>query len=300
MTPMHGRSTALLVTLALAGGCAEDASQSAEATAAEDVNWYLDNRGVAADRLERATRPPWWSMQRRSKTDRPPFESAPPALKTEQDLCCLGPGTWPVQTLLEQGQFAKALPEASRLLHEEPSNDLGRLLFARAAQQVGQRDDALREYQHVIARAPGVQQAYVAAGELLSEMSRHDEALAALDRALAIASTPEAHLARGTALCQASKIDQAEWDLWKAQQGDPEDGHAYYALAWIAAWRGQPAQVIYLLRFAARDEKVFRERINQRRISADPGFTPIREHPGFVQYLTSLPAAPLEGGSPPR
>jgi len=286
----------LPLLLGLTPGCSEDAPL---VPAPQEPERYLANRAVAAGPTELATRPPWRSMQQRDPASAArAFQGRAPARQRIEDLCCADTQVRSIQDRLEQGAAARALAESSRVLHELPDNDLARLVHARAARRQGRIDVALREFQNTVTRAPGLHEAHLAVGQLLSERSRHDEALAALDRALLLASTPEAHLARGIALCRSGRTDEAEQDLWKAVEGNSRDGLAYYALAWLAASRGQPAQVIHLLRFAARDQEVFEERINRKRLMADTGFRPVHDHPGFVQYLAALPADPLAAAPP--
>ncbi len=180
------------------------------------------------------------------------------------------------------------------MVNKDPNNTMAWFLLAMGIKEIKEEDVALEIFDAVIKKEPGLWKAHLEKGILLSDLRRFDAALDALDHAEALKPSYEVYLNRGSALCFASRFDEPEWDLWKTVKIAPEDGNAYYDIAWVHAQRREPTKTVEMLRFASRDEALFEKRISQSTLTEDPFFKPLLEIPDFKAYLALLPSHDLK------
>ena len=80
-----------------------------------------------------------------------------------------------VTVLHKRQKFEKALEQAAYLREEYPGNDVFELTYANQSVAVGNYDEALAIYDHVIAKHPDFAQAYLTRGHALKTVGRVDE-----------------------------------------------------------------------------------------------------------------------------
>jgi hypothetical protein len=260
-----------------------------------DASWevYRAHRPIVAGAGERARIPPWKEMGRRVPNAEPfgPGQEVPDGTDIEEL-----PGKLPFAELPSDASRDERIRtrDACRRLVEQDAGNLRALwCLAKALQDLGEAEAALVAYDKLTAAAPGLPEAHLERGVLLSDMFRHDEALISLDRADALEPGWDVHLNRGIALCFGERFRLAEWDLWKAVEAEPEDGNAYWDLAWLYAQVGDAKRAVEMLRFAARDEQLFGGRFWARNVYGDLFLKPIHDDPVFVDYVGRLPPKPF-------
>ena len=179
------------------------------------------------------------------------------------------------------------------MLAGDPSNLLALWHRATARALLGEGGPALDDFTRLVEAAPGFAAGWREHGILLSDLFRFDEALRSLDRAAVLEPDRDVYLNRAIALCFSRRFPEAEWDLWKAVDLDPEDGNAYWDIAWMYAQRGDAASAVEALRFAARDEELFARRFGRNEVLYDVFLAPIRESVEFQTYVARLPPRPF-------
>lgn len=265
-----------------------------------EVQRYLENPRVAAAKGDIPRRMPWDKMGRRKVT------SAPFGGKVPKHI--------PVEVWLEEhpvlrnlwrtfeddsgdpvgdADFRKVVKVARARTDKDPDDTRAWFLLAMGLKELQQENTALEILQAVTQKEPGLWKAHLELGILLSDMKRFDEGLVALDRAAALDASYEVFLNRGIALCFALRFNPSEWDLWKAVETAPDDGNAYYDLAWVHAQRKEPALTVEMLRYASRDPALFQKRISRETLVGDTFFRPVRETPEFQAYLAIIPSHDL-------
>jgi hypothetical protein len=276
----------LLLATALGVGCtcAADPGPTGNPRTLDE---YLGDVRVAAQPGDRPQIPPWAGMGRRTYV--PPAAQDLPAAVDVWDL----PGD--VGELAEPdermspGELGRIRDAALVLVREDPGNLLA-LWHATAARQVlGDAPGALGGYNQLVIMAPGLVPAHIQRSILLADLFRFEEALAELDYAEALQPSWDVYLNRGIALCFARRFEESEWDLWKAVEADPNDGNAYWDLAWVYAQRGDAARTVELLRWAARDRELFSRRFTRDKVRYDVFLSAVGGEPEFVAYAERLP-----------
>jgi tetratricopeptide (TPR) repeat protein len=106
-------------------------------------------------------------------------------------------------------------------------------------QQTGDREAALRTAQAVIQRYPFLDRPYIAAGDLLVEMQRYDEALSYYRGALRRGESAAARRMMGTVLLQQGQRQAAIRHLERARDLDPRNAQTLYNLAGAYALTNQ-------------------------------------------------------------
>jgi tetratricopeptide (TPR) repeat protein len=106
-------------------------------------------------------------------------------------------------------------------------------------QQTGDREAALRTAQAVILRYPFLDRPYIAAGDLLIEMQRYDEALSYYRAALRRGESAAAQRMMGTVLLQQGQRQAAIRHLERARELDPRNAQTLYNLAGAYALTNQ-------------------------------------------------------------
>ncbi len=115
----------------------------------------------------------------------------------------------------------------------------GRILLANAYSAEGRLEEALIETQRAVDLAPDHDSHY-AAGLILAQLGRWEEAVARYDAALAIApSSAEALKAKGEALMEAGRLAEAEKPLLAGYSLDPKGSEAPRRLGVIYAMEGR-------------------------------------------------------------
>jgi len=261
------------------------------------VKRYLSDRRIAAGKEEKARHGPWNAMGHR-KMNRAPFKGNPPRFVSEEDFfgkrdVILDLWKQHEDDSTDDERFRYILEKARALLKKDPRDIQARFLEAMSLKELGQEEKSLRLFNQVIRDRPGFWKARLEKGILLSDMFRFDEALEVFDQAHAITEDWEIYLNRGIALCFAGRFDESEWDLWKAVEGDPADGNAYYDLAWVHAQRREPKVAVEMLRFSARDKTLLTRRISRATLIFDRFMGPIKDDPVFQAYLVLLPTHDL-------
>lgn len=99
----------------------------------------------------------------------------------------------------------------------------------------GKTDEALAAYRHAIAwqkeSAPAPEQPYLNLGNLLITLERPEEAIAPLQKAIALApKDAQGHLRLGTAYLHLDRLGEAERELHEAVRLAPDDATAHYQL----------------------------------------------------------------------
>ena len=281
------RGASLLLLLLLWGSGCTCASDPVAGGDPRTLDAYLADVRVAAQPGERPEIPPWEGMGRRVYD--PPDAATLPVAVDVWDL----PGD--VADLAEPDE-RMSLDElvgirdaASAMVRQDPGNLLA-LWHATAAKQVlGDAVGALGGYNQLVIVAPGLAPAHVQRAILLADLFRFEEALAELDYAEALQPGWDVYLNRGIALCFAERFEESEWDLWKAVEADPEDGNAYWDLAWVYAKRGDAENTVEMLRWSARDRELFSRRFTRDKVRYDVFLSAVGGDSTFVAYTERLP-----------
>lgn len=128
--------------------------------------------------------------------------------------------------LLQLRQYEAALSWAERLRQARPSA-ASALAVARVLCGLRRHAGALEILDAVLAGEPGNADAWSGRGEVLTELDRGHEALAAFERALEIAGpTPMARRNAATALARAGRAEEAAARLQEIVDEDPRNGDA--------------------------------------------------------------------------
>jgi protein O-GlcNAc transferase len=128
--------------------------------------------------------------------------------------------------LQNQGKFAEALDAYDRAIKLRPGDIEAAYNRAVALQQHGRRDEAESAYRDILRQSPN-RFVYLNLGSLLQEQGRADEALAAIDAALALdPSYAEGHFNRGILLAQQGRLDEAIDAYQKAVRLRPDFAEA--------------------------------------------------------------------------
>ncbi len=262
-----------------------------EHVAARELAHYLANPLAAAPRDEVAKRPAWSSMGR-FPSNPAPFGPNPPTPIRQEDLPA-NPGVYELMALVGDERWPEAEALARERLRADPDEALARAMLGWALTELDRVDDAEATLGSLVKAFPGYIDGWVQLGILRSNDRRVDESVDAFDHAIALRDVWEARLGRGIALCRANRFQQAEFDLWKAVELSPQDGNAYYDLAWIAAQRREPETSAYLLRFAAREPRLLAVRVCKEVLLSDYYFEPVWHEPAFRAYLAHLPTTCL-------
>lgn len=153
---------------------------------------------------------------------------------------------WPFKPLKAPGQAFKNFQPANeveaiayRVAKEELGFVNGQLALAKFYESNGQNDDALRQYQALVASSPLDYQVMLAVAHQLLESGRLDQALPFLFASLQIKDTPIANKWIGQVFLNFQKPKQAEGYLEKAVAMQPDDGQAIYALTGAYIMTGQ-------------------------------------------------------------
>jgi tetratricopeptide (TPR) repeat protein len=112
---------------------------------------------------------------------------------------------------MSRHRHAAALQALDALHGFAPHHPAGLIARAQALKQLERADDALRFAQQAVAAAPTSADAHNVLGQVLQSMGRHDEALAAFDRAAALPGTvaEEALIGRATLFMETGRKDEA-------------------------------------------------------------------------------------------
>ena len=258
-----------------------------EDVARDELSVYLDDRTAAAAPGEVAPRPPWSTMGRHVQAPRP-FGWRKPR-EWQQDKLPAGPGIHQLTALVDTELYGRAEALARARLAADPKDAQTAALLGWVLTELDRIDEAEVVLEALLEDYPGYVDGWVELGILRSNDRRLEESLAAFDHALALREGWEVRLGRGIALCRADRFEEAEYDLWKAVEADPDDGNAYYDLAWIAAQRGDGPTAANLLRFAARSPRLLAVRVCRRVLREDAYFEPVWGDPAFEAYLKRLP-----------
>jgi tetratricopeptide (TPR) repeat protein len=262
-----------------------------EAVAAQRLARYLSDPRAAAPKDEVVVRPPWESMGRYPQNPAP-FGAVVPSIIRQNELPAHD-DIRALTALVEDERWAEAEAVARRRLESDPTEAQARALLGWSLTELDRMDEAEAVLEELLRQFPGYLDGWVELGILRSNDRRVEGSVDAFDHALALQDVWEARLGRGIALCRADRFEQAEYDLWKAVQLSPQDGNAYYDLAWIAAQRRDAKLSAYLLRFAAREPRLLAVRVCRRVLLDDTYFEPVWHDPVFEAYLEHLPATCL-------
>ena len=118
---------------------------------------------------------------------------------------------------------------------------------------VGRLDDAIGQYQELVARDPSHFDGQNKLGYALLRAGRSQEALAAIQRALTLApNNAEAHNNFGLVLMQTGQAERAVAELRTAATLNPAYAEAHYNLGHALLGRGQPADAVAAFRDALK------------------------------------------------
>ncbi len=140
--------------------------------------------------------------------------------------------------LLRIDEPAEALREAEAAMAAEPG--IEQRVALGAALRVNHRAaEAAAVLRPVVAEAPDNAAAWISLGHAESMLGRVEAAVAALRRAVAIASDAEGFSALGLALAEAGSLTEAETMCAEAVRRAPGDATAAWAHAWVLLLRGE-------------------------------------------------------------
>ena len=153
--------------------------------------------------------------------------------------------TYMLATVLhQQGKFAEALVQADAATLRNPSSSEAQMLRATALVKMGRIAEAVEGFRTVTARQPANYMAWYYIGVLLTQLNSFEDALKALDKALAVQPSADAWNARGVALQQGGRAIEAATCYAKAIALAPGQPiyHANHARALQA--QGQARQAV--------------------------------------------------------
>ena len=186
-----------------------------------------------------------------------------------------------------RGDWRAAILAYERALRLAPRDVRSHLRLARALAAEGETSEALGRARHAVALAEATRapdaiehriEALVVLGFVHAERAEIDEALAAYDSAIALQpGLASAWAARGVALLRASRLDDAEAALARAQELGEDSAELHLALGEIAARRGDSGDAAAhyrdaLARATARGDEAFAARLREAlaRLGASP------------------------------
>ena len=147
--------------------------------------------------------------------------------------------------LYTEGQFEKALTEASRLLLEFPKSLFLYNILGAANKGLGKLDEAIDAFQQAINIKPNYAEAYNNMGVALREKMKLDKAIDAYRNALSIKPDyTDAHLNMGNAFQERGKLDEAIEAYNKAIAIKPDYADAYYNMGVILQEQGKLEEAI--------------------------------------------------------
>ncbi len=262
---------------------------------------YLSDTRLAAAPDEVARHEPWVELGR-YRSGSSPFEGARPAPLAE--LPGANALTRQIEALLNDSDYDRARQRVEQALADAPDNLQLKYQLSLILQADGDLQQAREVLEALGQAAPGHGPTWIQLAIVLTDMHRWSQdlpearrrplmaaALRAMDRAELMSGTGDhlVHLERGIALCFAERFEEAEWDLWKAVEAAPQDGNAYWDIAWVEAQRGDAAATVEAMRFAARDPRLFAMRMCQEAVLCDQYLEPVRDAPAFRAWADRLP-----------
>lgn len=128
--------------------------------------------------------------------------------------------------LAMRGQPAEAKARLERALQLAPGNASAHNNLGNVCHMLGLRDEAVRHYRDATALNPNDPHPHMLIGALLIEQRKFGEAVEALQRAVAIRPSPEAHARLGVALANSGRRDEARRALQTALQQKPDYAEA--------------------------------------------------------------------------
>ncbi len=254
---------------------------------------FLADPKVAAQPADVAPIPPWEGMGRRAALQLAEGEEVPPRIDTWDLPGDVGDLPEPDERLSDE-ELLRIAHAADSLVAKDPKNLLALWHAATARSLLGQQKEALRRLTSLVVTAPGLAEAHLERGILLSDMFRFDDALAEFDVAGLLEPSWDVYVNRGIALCFAKRFAESEWDLWKAVEANPRDGNAFWYLAWVFAQVGDGAKAVEMLRFAARDPELFGRRLSRDKVRYDVFLSAVGTDPTFAAYTQLLPSVPFD------
>nr|WP_243415165.1 tetratricopeptide repeat protein [Altererythrobacter segetis] len=142
--------------------------------------------------------------------------------------------------LYGKGQSEAALADAERALAGDPKNVDLYLLKANLLRNLGRREESLAVAKTVTEANPQMPLAHVIAGKIYQAYDRHDDAVAAIDRAIALAPEPYMYLNRAD-IRPFDAIEARLADVDTALKMDPEFAPALAMKADLLARKGDHA-----------------------------------------------------------
>ncbi|MGZ3255426.1 MAG: tetratricopeptide repeat protein [Croceibacterium sp.] len=160
------------------------------------------------------------------------------ALKLDPDF---SPALWVRANLLfSRAQYVPALADVDRALSHNPSEVNLYLVKANLLRNLGRRDDSLAVAGAVTAANPQVPMAHVIAGKIYQAYDQHEQAVAAIDRAIALAPEPYMYLNRAD-IRPLGDIEARLADVETALKMDPQFTPALAMKALLLSRKGDHA-----------------------------------------------------------
>jgi len=186
--------------------------------------------------------------------------------------------------LTMEGRFSEALREGQFALDLDPLGSISRLNLIRCSYFARRVDDALRLAEQTVEMQPNNLQALLVASCLLSSLGRHDEAIDAAQKCVALIGKNSHTLSRlGSAQAKAGDTEAAQIVLQDMHEIASRRYISPYHLALVNCSLGRAGQTLDLLdqAYESRDGKVLW-------MAVDPELDVLHGHPRFVELLAKL------------
>lgn len=109
-------------------------------------------------------------------------------------------------------------------------------------------------YTQAITKCPGMAEAHYSLGLVLEKMGKHDEAIAAIEKAIDLGDQPTFRVALGSLFVGKDKLDDAKHEFLQALSAQPRNASASQGVALVAERQGKLDEAIAVLE-KARDQE---------------------------------------------
>ena len=191
---------------------------------------------------------------------------------------------WYALQLTMEGRFTEALEQAQIARDLDPLAVISRFSLVWCSYHAKHLDDAYHQAQETLAAEPKNLMMLHAFSFLLSQLGRHDEAIASARKSIELGGKVSHTLSRlGSALAEASQVAEAESVLREMEEITTHRHISPYHRALVHAALGQIDEALTMLEkaFETRDAKVLW-------VAVDPELEQFHGLPRFTQLLRSL------------
>ena len=181
---------------------------------------------------------------------------------------------------------------AERALALQSNHPLAWLARGNLLNELDRHDEALQSYARALSLQGDLAEAWVGRGDALRELRQPDGAVEAYNKAIAIKPTlPSAHNALGTVFLQLGQIDDARKSMERAIELNPDAGGTYWNLAETKKFSADDPQLAAMESIAAGDTKGSKRSRLFAGFALGKAYADIGDHRRSFQHLLAANAA---------